>query len=446
MADKKRNTTLEIHRDESGKRVLTAKEWFFVVVVGLAGQLIWCVENTWYPNFIYAKIAPDASIISWMVALSACASTFGCFVWGTLGDRLARRRPQMLIGYAAWGVTVVLFGITEFINSGSLAWMTFCCVVGDCVMSFIGAMANDSGFIAWTTDITEEGNRGTMGAVVAVLPVAGTIMGGLFFGKIIEKVDYFNFFIILGIFLVLMSIAVFFMVKDAPDLKPNRDPKGFWHQVFSAFNFRMLKENKMMRLTCITFSVYFIGFQMYFSHLTNFLVYTQGYSTGNAGLVLGLPLIAALPITFLCSKYLDSGRFYKVMYASVFLTIAGLCICWREQTWVTCLGIFLFGTGYMCIYQALMVMLKNSMPEDMHGQSEGIRQIFYVVIPMCIGTPIGSYLIKHFGNPMSNEYGVAGFSANRITFLAAAIWMPLTLIPITLAKKEYIRLQSEKDA
>ncbi len=39
--------TLEIHRDEHGKRVLTAKEWFFVIVVGLAGQLIWCVENTW---------------------------------------------------------------------------------------------------------------------------------------------------------------------------------------------------------------------------------------------------------------------------------------------------------------------------------------------------------------------------------------------------------------
>jgi len=56
MSNNKNKHTLEIRRNEQGQRVLSAKEWFFVVVVGLAGQLIWCVENTWYPNFIYAKI------------------------------------------------------------------------------------------------------------------------------------------------------------------------------------------------------------------------------------------------------------------------------------------------------------------------------------------------------------------------------------------------------
>ena len=446
MSEKKNKKTLEIHRNQKGQRVLTGKEWLFVVIVGLAGQLIWCVENTWYPNFVYVKIAPDASIISWMVALSALASTFGCFVWGTLGDRLARRRPQMLMGYALWGITVVLFGLTEYFDHSNMLALTVMVVAADCIMSFIGAMANDSGFIAWTTDITEEGNRGKMGAVVAVLPVAGTILGGLLFGKIIEKIDYFKFFIVLGVFLILMSIAVFFMVKDAPDLVENKDPKGFWHQVFSVFNFSLLKKNKLMRDVCIIFAVYFIGFQMYFSHLTNFLVYTQGYSTGNSGLVLGLPLIAALPFTFLCSRYLDNGKFYNIMYISVALTIVGLLIVWIPNTILTCLGIFLFGTGYMCIYQALMVMLKNTMPKSMHGQSEGIRQIFYVVIPMCIGTPIGSFLIKHFGFAMQNEYGVAGYSANWVTFIVAALWMPLVLIPITKAKKDYLEYLKDKSS
>lgn len=352
----------------------------------------------------------------------------------------------MLIGYAAWGITVILFGLTEYFDHSDMTMLTVLVVAGDCIMSFIGAMANDSGFIAWTTDITEEGNRGKMGAVVAVLPVAGTILGGLLFGKIIEKIDYFKFYIVLGIFLAVMSIGVHFMVKDAPDVVPNKDPKGFWHQVFSVFDFSLLKNNKLMRDVCIIFSVYFIGFQMYFSHLTNFLVYTQGYSTGNAGLVLGLPLIAALPFTFMCSKYLDNGKFYNVMYVSVALTVFGLLLVWIPKTFVTCLGIFLFGTGYMCIYQALMVMLKNCMPKSMHGQSEGIRQIFYVVIPMCIGTPIGSFLIKHFGFAMKNEYGVAGYSANWVVFIAAALWMPLTLIPITKAKKDYLEtLNSEEN-
>ncbi|MBR0136970.1 MAG: MFS transporter, partial [Erysipelotrichaceae bacterium] len=139
------------------------------------------------------------------------------------------------------------------------------------------------------------------------------------------------------------------------------------------------------------------------------------------------------------------GKFYSVMNISVCVTIAGLLIVWISNTIVTCLGIFLFGTGYMCIYQALMVMLKNSMPKSMHGQSEGIRQIFYVVIPMCIGTPIGSFLIKHFGFAMQNEYGVAGYSANWVTFIAAALWMPLVFIPIRIAKKDYLEQISKKE-
>lgn len=120
----------------------------------------------------------------------------------------------------------MLFGLTECVDHSDMAKLTALVVFADCVMSFIGAMANDSGFIAWTTDITEEGNRGRMGALVAVLPVAGTILGGLLFGKIIEKIDYFKFFIVAGLFLILMSVGVHFMVKDAPDLLPNKDPKG----------------------------------------------------------------------------------------------------------------------------------------------------------------------------------------------------------------------------
>jgi hypothetical protein len=55
------------------------------------------------------------------------------------------------------------------------------------------------------------------------------------------------------------------------------------------------------------------------------------------------------------------------------------------------------------------------------------------------GTPIGSWLIKRFGFAMQNECGVAGYSANWVTFAVAACWMPLVLIPITLAKNEYLK-------
>jgi hypothetical protein len=47
---------------------------------------------------------------------------------------------------------------------------------------------------------------------------------------------------------------------------------------------------------------------------------------------------------------------------------------------------------------------------------------------------------------MQNEYGVAGYSANWVTFIVAACWMPLTLIPITMARNEYKRIHSADQA
>ena len=91
MSENKNNKhTLEIHRNEKGQRVLTAKEWFFVVVVGLAGQLIWCVENTWYPNFIYAKIEAKSRKTDPFMAFVACMT-----IEDKLGDGAPVEFPSM---------------------------------------------------------------------------------------------------------------------------------------------------------------------------------------------------------------------------------------------------------------------------------------------------------------------------------------------------------------
>ena len=39
MSEKQNRKTLEIHRNEKGLRVLTGKEWLFVVIVGLAALM-----------------------------------------------------------------------------------------------------------------------------------------------------------------------------------------------------------------------------------------------------------------------------------------------------------------------------------------------------------------------------------------------------------------------
>ena len=92
--------------------------WILVWGLGIIGQLCWNIENQWFNTFVYAKIAKDPTIISWMVAISAIATTISTFLFGTLSDRSGKRKPFLAIGYILWGIFTILFGTTEFITKG----------------------------------------------------------------------------------------------------------------------------------------------------------------------------------------------------------------------------------------------------------------------------------------------------------------------------------------
>ena len=55
------------------KKSSALRFWLLVWGLGIIGQLVWNVENQWFNTFVYAKIAKDPTIISWMVAVSAIA-------------------------------------------------------------------------------------------------------------------------------------------------------------------------------------------------------------------------------------------------------------------------------------------------------------------------------------------------------------------------------------
>ena len=76
---------------------------------GFAGQLAWGVENQYFNTFIYDNITPDPRPISWMVAASAFTATLTTILMGAFSDQVrsswGRRKPFILLGYLAWGVS-----------------------------------------------------------------------------------------------------------------------------------------------------------------------------------------------------------------------------------------------------------------------------------------------------------------------------------------------------
>ena len=198
--------------------------WVLLWVLGLAGQICWNIENQWFNTFIYAKIAKDSTIVTIMVISSALIATFTTFLFGTLSDRSGKRRKYISIGYICWGICTILFGLTEFLVSGQVGtgskasiFAAVLVILADDVMSFFGSMGNDSGFSAWSNDLTNDSNRGQIGAILAVLPVIGTILGTIIGGLLIgDNNNYQLLFWVMGLFVIGTGILSLICLKDAP--------------------------------------------------------------------------------------------------------------------------------------------------------------------------------------------------------------------------------------
>jgi len=433
---------------------LGVKNWVIIWVAGLAGQLAWNIENQWFNTFVYAKIAPDPSIITWMVAVSAIISTFSTFLSGTGSDRAGRRRPFIAVGYVLWGVFTIVFGLTEFLPNSNIVAAATMVVVADAVMSFFGSVGNDAGFNPWTTDITNAGNRGSLGAAISVQPVLATIIGSLGGGFIIQSLGYIWFFVIMGVFVIGVGIYCAFTIKEGASLKPAVDPKGFWHQFGQAFNFKLLLKNKLLLVVLCVFAMFFISFNIYFPHILNFFIYTYSYDEGMAGVLLGAGLVAAIPLTILAGKFINRQKFGAVVSAAVLMNMVGLAVMTLTQfssnnraalTATIIIATFFVGGGYMVFYQALMIWCKNLYPEEQRGQLEGVRLLFYVCVPMVFGPVIANPVIKAFGQPVTLYYdgvGIGGHSPSVELFYVALAIAALTFIPLFFAH----RLQKKVEA
>ncbi len=448
--------------------------WFAVWGMGLAGQLCWNIENQWFNTFVYAKISGNVNIVTWMVIVSALVTTVSTFFFGTMSDRRGKRRIFISAGYIIWGVTTIIFGLTEYTRQSGIgaliALSGFLVVLTDAVMSFFGSMGYDCGYNVWVNDYTTAGNKGQVGAALAVLPVLGTVIGTVVGGSLINignptvGTDAYNpaldnyqlLFWAMGIFVVLMGILSLFLMKDAPYLKPNRQG-SFAQQFVAVFRFSKLRENpnlKELLLACIVVCAFFIPFNFYFVHMGNWLIYDIGFTTGNMGLLEGVALLLASLVTIPFSKLINREKIPQVVLISVLVNALGLILTYffirspedvngevlfSARNIPAFLCIFLIGTGYVLIMQTGMIWVRGLFPEETRGQLEGLRVVFFTLLPMLIGTLVGNAIIK--GTPQTDvKYDVYGHVIDipqENLFLIAGIMVLITLVPLYFAAREY---------
>lgn len=414
---------------------ISRKNWALIWVLGMAGQICWNIENSWFNTFVYRKIAPDPSIVAWMVGVSAVVSTFCTFLVGTASDRMGKRRPFIAFGYILWGVFTIAFGVTEFLPKDPLWLAATCVVLADAVMSFFGSMGNDGAFNPWTTDISNASNRGKVGGALAVMPVFATIFGAIVSGVIIDALDFFAFFTIMGGMVIAVGVLCLFTLRDAPGLVPNRDARGFWHQFAGVFNYKTVLQNKELFWVFLVMMVYFIGFNVYFPYITVYFTDNLGMDYTLTGVVQGVGLLAASVLTIPAARVIDKGKCSAVIVAAVCVNLVGLGVVSVSTAFVPLLlGVFGAGAGYILVLQSLTAWIKNLYPEEMRGQFEGVKQLFFVCVPMVLGPAVATPVIERFGIEIVSN-GVAGMVPGSSLFLASGLITLLALAPLAPAAR-----------
>ena len=422
---------------------LGIRKWLSFIIAGFVGQLAWAIENNYFNLYVF-DCTKEYIFIPIMTAASAAAATITTLLMGALSDRLGKRKAFISFGYMLWGISIILFAFLDpksslNIVAGSVMASGTMIVIMDCIMTFFGSTANDASFNAFVTDNTDTTNRGKVESVLSILPLISMIavvgLAGAF-QKEGYATDWSIFFYIIGGLTVAVGVAsIFLLPKD--NIEPNKE-EPYVKNIFYGFRPSVVKTNPILYLVFIAFALFSIGIQVFMPYLMVYIQQVLEIKDMNFTITLGVVLIVASIITVVFGLFMDKIGKNKIIIPAIAVTVCGGIAMFFVGNMV---GVMLAGTvlmsGYMIGTAVFGAKIRDYTPKKEVGLFQGVRMIFFVLIPMVTGPYIGqavSYINKH---EYVNEYGRTVVTPNAFIFLFAAIIIGLTVVPtIFIIRKE----------
>ncbi len=438
-------------RDKEG---FSRSSWSVLLIFGLVGQIAWSVENMYFNLFVFETVSPDLSAVTLMVQLSGIVATLVTLFAGTLSDKLGNRRAFISLGYAIWGITVLLFGFispelmadlfnTDAAKSVSVALILV--IVGDCVMTLFGSSANDAAFNAWVTDNTCEKNRGKVEGVLAILPLIAMLIVAGGFGILVELLGYPLLFSLLGAIISLCGIIGFFKIEDSPSLEKS----GSVRDIFFGFKPSAIKSNQVFYVALLVVLIYGISCQIFMPYMIIYMKTYLGFSVIEYSIVFGFAILMGAGVNLYLTRLSDRKNKAKLLYPAAAVMAAGLLGMYFSKTESRLANLLLFGifgfvmiVGYIFISALTGSIIRDYTPENAVGKLQGVRMVFSVLIPMIVGPLIGNAINKARNIPLSDMSSADTMTTLFIPapeiFLSAAAFLALSfaVIPILVKKKK----------
>jgi hypothetical protein len=107
------------------------------------------------------------------------------------------------------------------------------------------------------------------------------------------------------------------------------------------------------------------------------------------------------------------------------------------------IGIAPTAIGYVVLGILFNASVKDFIPVGKAGLFQGIRMIFFVLIPMVLGPAIGDIACRSSMITYINEYGVETIVPAKSMFLYAAVVSILTLVPLFFLIKKGFKVEEE---
>lgn len=419
---------------------LEKRFWVALTIFALMGQVAWVVENMYLNVFIYKMFHASAEDISLMVSASAVTATVTTVLMGAFSDYIGKRRLMVCGGYILWGVSILAFALVRMDVLTPVAGSTAAAaalgvtlvIVLDCVMTFLGSMANDAAFNAWMTDWGDESNRGKIEGINAMMPLVAilVVFGGFMAFDLNRSTSWVYIFLCIGIAVLLIGALGLFLVQDRPGVEALRGHERFWETVLYSFRLSVLAENKLLYAVIGAFAVFGISINVFMPYLI--LYYTESLGMANYVLVLAPAIILASVITAFYGKLFDMTGFETSVMPAIGMLMAGyIFLYFGRSTPLVFVGSLLMMTGYLTGMAIFGAMIRNHIPEKKSGQFQGIRMIGQVLIPGMLGPFIGAAVL-HDAQVIENDDGTTSFLPDQRIFLAALVVAVILVVILEL--------------
>lgn len=410
--------------------------WAALVIFGLMGQVAWVVENMYLNVFVYKMFHATAGDISLMVGASAATATVATVLMGAFSDHIGKRRIMVCGGYITWGISILAFALirmevlTPIAGSAAAAAALgiSLVIVLDCMMTFLGSMANDAAFNAWMTDWGDGSNRGKIEGINAMMPLVAVLVvfGGFMAFDLDQGKSWVMIFLCIGTIVLLIGVLGLFLVHDKPGVERTRGRQSYWATVLYSFRPSVLKENRLLYAVIGAFAVFGISINVFMPYLI--LYYEKGLGMDNYVLVMAPAIVIAAVITALYGKLFDLLGFRSSVLPAVGMLMLGYVLLYfGRATPVVFVGSLFMMTGYLTGMAVFGAMIRSHIPEKKSGQFQGIRMIGQVLVPGMAGPAIGAAALVD-ADIVVNSDGTTSFIPDRRIFLMAFVVAVLLLV------------------